>query len=340
MTTRLYILGFGVCWIALAASALAGEEPTSDAAEYGRRLGRGINLGNGLEAPREGAWGFTIKEDYFAKIKAAGFDSVRVPVRWSAHAAKEPPYTIDAAFLRRTAEVVDQALAAKLIVVLNAHHYDEIFGDPDAHEARLAAFWRQIGERFAKYDDRLYFELLNEPHDKLTDERWNAMHVKLLATVRRTNPTRPVIVGPGGWNNFRNLAKLRLPEDDKHLIATFHYYEPFQFTHQGASWTAGSDKWKGTTWRATAEQVAQLRKDFDVVADWSTKTGRPIYLGEFGAYSAADMESRAAWTAAVVREARARGFSFAYWEFGSGFGAYDPQSSRWRKPLLDALQAE
>ena len=60
-------------------------------------------------------------------------------------------------------------------------------------------------------------------------------------------------------------------------------------------------------------------------------------MGEFGAYSAADMESRARWTIAVVREATGRGFSFAYWEFGSGFVAYDPAKKEWRRPLLVAL---
>lgn len=326
--------------LCLSATVLRAQESTPDAAEYCRRLGRGINLGNGLEAPREGAWGFTIKEPYLAAIKKAGFDSVRVPIRWSAHAAKDAPYSIDAAFLRRVDDVVDQALAAKLVAVVNVHHYDEIFQEPDAHAARLEALWRQIAERFRGRDDRVYFELLNEPHNKLIDARWNAMLAKLLAAVRKTNPTRPVIVGPGSWNNFRNLAKLELPESDKLLIGTFHYYEPFEFTHQGASWVNGSDRWKGRTWRATDAEIAQMRKDFDVVAAWSKQTGRPVYLGEFGAFSAADMESRVAWTTAVVREARSRRFAFAYWEFGSGFGAYDPQADTWRDPLLKALMAD
>jgi endoglucanase len=62
-----------------------------------------------------------------------------------------------------------------------------------------------------------------------------------------------------------------------------------------------------------------------------------VYLGEFGAYSRADMASRARWTARVVREAEARGFGWAYWEFGAGFGAYDRATGTWRQPLLDAL---
>src|SRR5262249_55712153 len=185
--------------------------------------------------------------------------------------------------------------------------------------------------------DRVYFELLNEPHDKLTDDRWQEMVPPLLAAVREMNPKRFIIVGPGQWNSLNNLDKLRLPDDDRRLIATFHYYSPFPFTHQGASWVKDSAKWKGTTWQGTPEQMQALAKDFDRAAAWAKKANRPLFLGEFGAFSAADMDSRAIWTRAVAREAEKRGFSFAYWEFCSGFGAYDSKAKSWREPLLKSL---
>src|SRR5437660_11172198 len=96
-------------------------------------LGRGINLGNALEAPHEGDWGVRLKEEYFERIAAAGFDSVRIPVRWSAHAAEAPPYTIDEKFIERVDWTVDQALKRKLSVVLNMHHYDGMMDDPAKH---------------------------------------------------------------------------------------------------------------------------------------------------------------------------------------------------------------
>ena len=83
-----------------------------------------------------------------------------------------------------------------------------------------------------------------------------------------------------------------------------------------------------------------VTKDFDKAAAWGKAHHRPIFLGEFGAYEAGEMESRARWTAAIVHEARARDFSTAYWEFGSGFGAYDRQKKEWHKPLLEALMAK
>jgi endoglucanase len=317
----------------------APPDERGDAFEANRRLGRGINLGNALEAPKEGDWGMTLEAGYFEAIRKAGFDSVRIPIRWSAHAAKEPPYTIDPEFLKRVDWAVEQALSRNLNAIINVHHFGELDTEPDKYEPMLRAIWAQVAEHYRDRPNLLYFELLNEPHDKLSSERWNRMIPPLLAEVRKRNPHRPVIIGPGMWNSFRELDKLKLPETDRDIIVTFHYYEPFHFTHQGAEWAQGSRAWLGTTWTATPEQRKRLAADFDKAAAWSQTHRRPIFLGEFGAYSRADMDSRARWTRAVVEAARDRGFSTAYWEFGSGFGAYDRASRSWNAPLLDALTA-
>jgi endoglucanase len=315
--------------------AVCAEDP---AAEAVRRLGRGINLGNALEAPAEGEWGVTLRSEYFDIIKHAGFTSVRIPVRWSAHAPAEPPYAIAPEFFARVDWAVREALSRGLSVVIDDHHYAELFQDPQRELPRLIALWDQIAAHYRDYSDDVFFELLNEPQGELTDELWQQdVMLKLLETVRRTNPDRVMIVGPGHFNSFDHLANLRLPDEDRRLIVTFHYYRPMSFTHQTAYWVKGSDLWKGTTWAGTADQRQALRKDFDEAAEWATANRRVLYLGEFGAYSAADIESRVRWTAAVVQEAQQRGFSWAYWEFNSDFGAYDPKAHAWREDLLNAL---
>ena len=320
--------------VALAFPSIAADP---DAHAANKRLGRGVNLGNALEAPKEGAWGVTLQTDYFKAIKAAGFDSVRLPVKWSAHALAEPPYTIDPKFAGRVDWVVDQALQNKLNIVVNVHHYNEMDADPDTHLLRLVALWGQIADRYKDRPAGVYFELFNEPHDKFTEAKWNAAIPKLLAAVRKSNPTRPVIVGPGQWNAIRGLGRLELPKDDRNLIVTVHSYEPFEFTHQGASWVKGSDRWKGRKWAGTDAEKADVRKRFEQAAAWATTHDRPIFLGEFGAYSAADTDSRARWTRFVAREAERLGWSWAYWEFAAGFGAYDPRAEAWREPLKAAL---
>lgn len=157
----------------LVCTGVPGYGAENDAASHNRLLGRGMNLGAALEAPREGDWGVTIKPDYFRIIKQAGFNSVRVPIKWSAHAASQPPYTIDAKFFDRIDEVVQQALDNGLVIVLDLHHYYAMMKDPDQNASRLIALWTQISAHYSNYSDHVYFELLNEPQNNLSDDKWN-----------------------------------------------------------------------------------------------------------------------------------------------------------------------
>ncbi len=180
------------------------------------------------------------------------------------------------------------------------------------------------------------FELLNEPNGKLDAPRWNVLLAKSLAAVRASNPTRTIVVGPVHWNGIGALSTLVLPEDDQNLLVTVHFYDPFHFTHQGASWAEGSNAWLGTTWGTDADRKA-ITDSFDTAAKWGADHHRPMYLGEFGAYSQSPIEGRAQWTAFVARAAESHGMPWTYWEFCAGFGAYDPVAKQWRQPLLDAL---
>lgn len=309
--------------------------------ESAYRLGRGVNLGNALEAPSEGEWGVTLKEEYFQVIRAAGFDSVRVPIRFSVHADSEAPYTIDPEFFARIDWVLENTQKNNLIAILDMHHYEEVMEDPAGHHDRFVALWQQIAGRYQDIpSDKVYFELLNEPNGNLYGETWNQLVADTLAVVRQTNPDRPIIIDPDNWGNVAELAVLVLPEDDRNLIATFHYYLPFHFTHQGAEWVDNADPWLGTTWEGSSMDRRLMNTDFMLAADWSKRNNRPIYLGEFGAYQKADMESRVRWTDAVARLAEQYGYPWAYWEFCSGFGVYDPEVEAWREPLLKALLPE
>jgi endoglucanase len=288
-----------------------------------------------LEAPNEGEWGLTVQEEYFDLVKEAGFDFVRLPVRWSTHAGQNPPYTIDPAFFARIDQVVGWALERDLTIIVNIHHYEEMASDPWSHKDRFLGLWRQVAGHYKDQPYEVVFELFNEPNGQFDAALWNQYLVEALAVVRETNPTRSVIIGPVNWNAYDWLSTLDVPEDE-HLIVTFHYYLPFQFTHQGAEWAGDeAQKWLGTTWDGTDAQKAEVTGHFDVVADWAKQHENVrILLGEFGAYNRAPQDSRVRWTEFMRSEAERHGFAWAYWEFGSGFGAYDPSVGAWRDDLL------
>ena len=311
-----------------------------DAFEMNAKIGRGFNMGNALEASYEGEWGMVIRDEYLKTIADAGFNSIRLPITWPAHSSSGPPFLIDRTFFDRVDHIVQTALKNGLIVVLNNHHFDQLNEAPEANQMWLEALWRQIAEHYKDYPDELFFEILNEPHGAFNNNAplWNRMAQDVLKIIRRTNPYRMVVIGPVQWNSIRMLNTLELPADDRGLIATFHFYDPFQFTHQGASWVgADADSWLGTTWnRSPAEQKA-ITDPFDAAVKWAQTQNRPLYLGEFGAYSRADDNSRYRWTDFVARSAEKRGISWTYWEFGAGFGAYNRDKNEWRPLLLKAL---
>jgi endoglucanase len=339
--------------------------------EQGKRLGRGVNLGNALEAPREGAWGVTLKEEYFQLIAEAGFDTVRVPIRWSAHADAEPPYTVNETFFQRVDWVIENASANGLNVVINMHHYDLLFSDLDEHEERFVAIWRQIVLRYREMPDALYYEPLNEPHDELTASRWNKLLARTVAAIRELDKVHTIVVTGAEWGGITGLQQLQVPEGEENYVCSFHYYQPFPFTHQGADWV--DDHYSiGVEWPGPPEvkltphpaslEVSWLKKwyedyneqpekynpcgptaitkELDWAIRWGEKLDCHVWMGEFGAYSKADMDSRVRWTTFMREEAEKRGFSWSYWEFCAIFGVYDRARGQWNEGLLRALIPE
>jgi endoglucanase len=330
-----FLTGGALLGIAPAQSTNSAPAPAATTSVV--QPGHGVNLGNMLEAPHEGDWSKPVQEAYFPIIRKAGFTVVRVPIRWAAHVSPAPDYTIDPAFLGRVDWVVAQAEKNHLKAILDYHNDSALMHDPDANADRFVAIWKQVAAHYQDAPSSILFELLNEPTGKLDAPRWNALLGKTLAVVRVANPTRTVVVGPVQWNNIAALPELVLPDHDRHLLVTIHFYDPLPFTHQGARWMPGADKWLGTTWQGTDAEKLAVTQAFDKAAAWAGIHQRPIYLGEFGAYSKGDMASRARWTACVARAAESHGFSWTYWEFCSSFGVYDPQAQAWRMPLLEAL---
>jgi endoglucanase len=329
--------GFALwAFVSLAATPALAEQPAASVlTQANQPFHRGVNV-----LGYDPYWTDVKKRRFgwrhFTEIHRAGFDFVRLVLQAFSH--MEAQNKLDASWLAKLDDAVHQAQSAGLGVIIDEHDFDPCSEDLNVCRRKLTAFWRQVAPRFANAPRNVAFEILNEPHDKLNGEEWNRLFAQELAIVRQTNPTRIVVVGPTHWNSLNDLPSLELPADPN-LLATFHYYEPFHFTHQGATW-AGEEvkKLHGITWGSEADRAA-MRSDFDKVAAWSKANRRPILLGEFGAFdkSGTPIDLRAAYVRAARSEAEKRGFGWAYWQFEGDFVVWDMAKQRWVEPILKAL---
>ena len=355
------------------ASALLGCIPIPEVSKVGPpavpRLQRGINAGNALDAPSEGAWGPALDEAYFEYVAAAGFDHVRIPIRFNAHAAMEAPYTVDAAFFARVDWAVDQAQRRGLTAIVDFHHFEELMAEPEAQAPRFVGIWKQIAARYRGRPASVILELLNEPTKNLTADRWNAILAQALAAVRAIDPTRKVIVDSVFWAAAKELPNLVLPAGDPNLIGSFHTYQPILFTHQGMPWMTAEYQTPGVLFPgppptpivpvAAALQIdwvakwferyntlpaaqnpsgpATIEEEFEYARAFTERTKLPIYLGEFGVGSGAATATKVTWTRMVRKEAERRGIGWCAWDDSGNMKVFDRATKRWDVEIKDAL---
>ena len=276
-----------------------------------KRLGRGVNI-LGYDPLWDNFEKGRFQERHFKLIRDGGFQTVRINLHALQRLNAANGYKLEDAWLKTLDWAVKNALANNLMVILDLHNYTDIAKDPLGYKPRFLAYWKQIAAHFQDAPD------------------------EALAIIRATNPTRTVIVGPPFWNSIDHLDDLVLPEEDRNLIVTVHYYKPMEFTHQGASWSKETAHLAGVTW-GSAEEKKRVEDDFARVEKWSLAHRRPILLGEFGAYEKGPMESRARYTAYVARTAEFLGWAWTYWQFDADFIVYDVDKDQWVEPIWKAL---
>ena len=291
-------------------------EPTDQMLSASYMLGRGINLGNTLEADYEGWWDKPAQEFMFEDYAAAGINHVRIPVRWDNHMSETAPFTIDSTFMIRVEQVVDWALDRGMAVILNSHHDNWIKQDPDSIDhARFEALWQQVSWHFRNKSEKLVFEIFNEPDygGTIDIDDINTIQHRVLDIIRVNNPTRYVI-----YSNHHAVFAIDMP-DDPYIIANFHYYTPWSFCGEGTG-----------TW-GTIDDIQQLVDMFDNIQIWAVEHNAPVYMGEFGVITDADRTSRLTWYDNLVTEAVNRGFSHACWEHQGAFEIYDYQDGSYTR---------
>ncbi len=329
------LLAFVILFMAGFVMNIPAQAQTFSASEQCSILGRGVNiLGYDRAFWKDHTKG-RFKESYFKMIKDAGFTAVRVNLYPFSFMDKD--YKLDPSWLETLDWVVEMSLKADLMVMLDLHEFTAMADNPEAKKEMFLSFWKQVAPRYKDKSENVLYEILNEPNQKLTADMWNDFLAKALQIIRQSNPTRTVVIGPANWNGIESLNTLILPEKDRNIIVTVHFYHPMRFTHQGAPWSKEYKDLSGIKWTGSATEKEEVESKLKVAADWSAENNRPIFLGEFGAYDKGDMDSRARYTAFVARTAEKFNFCWAYWQFDSDFIVYNIEKEAWVKPILNAL---
>jgi endoglucanase len=306
-----------------------------DAFEQNKKLGRAVNI-IGYDPIWSSFETARFKAKHFQLIKQAGFDSVRINLHAFRHMDRDNGYTLSDPWFTTLDWAVETALKNDLRVLLDLHEFNAMGDDPAGTREMFLAFWTQVAPRYKEAPDTVLFEILNEPCRGVTPALWNEYMHQALAIIRQSNPHRTVVIGPAHWNQISQLNTLDLPETDRNIIVTVHYYEPMNFTHQGAPWSKHKDQ-TGVQWQASEEEKNAIMGDFEKAQAWSKEHKRPLLLGEFGVYDTADMPSRTRYLDFVTRTAEGYGWSWAYWQFDKDFVLYDIDKDAWNQPVIDAL---
>lgn len=318
------------------------------------KLGRGMNLGNAWESKGQTGssgdcgWGNCIKDEYFKIVKDAGFNSIRLPVRWNYDADQNSPYNLNSGRLSGVKADIDLALAQGLVVIVNFHHYEELNNvavyhdnNPSNYEKekkRFLGMWEQVAKAMESYgDDQVVLEILNEPHE-MKNEYVDDLMLSAYEVIRKNAPGKTIMFEGNGYSKFAQISNVKLPADGN-IIFTGHYYEPFSFSHQGHGYDCGT--------RLKDSDLSKMPGQFKAYVDSAlthypdVNGGHiPLNMGEFGISTCSGngptSEERAKWTDAAIKEAEKYGMSWHYWGL-TGVGGFEAYTGSWNSNLYSVF---
>jgi endoglucanase len=300
-------------------------------------------------------------------IKSLGTDVIRLPINLHAMTNGAPEYVIDPLLFRFLDQVVDWCETLQVHLILDNHSFDPAVPTDTSIVQILIPVWRQMAAHFKNRSPLIYYEILNEPHG-ISDADWNGIQQRVVKAIRQIDSTHTIIVGPAGWNSYNHLSAM--PQyADTNLIYTFHFYEPFVFTHQGATWTNPSmaalagvpfpymasrmpdcpADLQGT-WVENALNdypntgtVGYVRQQLDVAFQFAAERSVPIFCGEMGVYMVnSPPTDRNIWYRIVRSYLEEHQTPWTMWDYQGGFGLFEKGSNELfdydlNVPLLEAL---
>ena len=348
------------------ARPLLQEKQLDLAARFGR-LRRGINLSHWFSQAANYTKAHlethTTAQD-IALIKSIGFDHVRFPIEPAPLISETPdPSILNATYLQYVDNALDMILAAGLAVVVDIHPSDEFklrMNRDERHVEAFGKFWRAFAAHLAKRNpDSVFLEVINEPMAE-DGYRWYGIQRKLIASIRAGAPNHTIIVCGHRWSGLSEMLFLE-PYSDPNVIYNFHFYEPFAFTHQGATW-AGPNLpfYKNVPYPSSPEAVkllldaiqdepakynllrygednwnaARIERELGVAAAWAAKHRVYITCNEFGAFRKfARAADRATWLHDMRTALEKHGIGWTMWDYGGGFAVVNRTGGQAQRDL-------
>ncbi|MBQ6136603.1 MAG: DUF2341 domain-containing protein, partial [Kiritimatiellae bacterium] len=309
----------------------------ADSAKF--KLKKGVNLSRleyGSFAFGHVSADYLYKESTYTGLKAKGFDHIRLPVDFrnyydrSSNALKSNIADIDS--------ILDLCELHQLYVCVDFHGWTNINTDNATDKADFLNIWELVADRYKNRSDYVVFELINEPHTtdggNLDVAKLNELQAEVLPLIRRTNPSRLVLLAAADWNGSWKLSELEIPANAGPIGVAVHSYSPLDFTHQ----SYGQETVRFSSSDSTETGTKEIDSAFRWIDDFQEKTGIPVVVNEFGVcrtWNSVVVEDIYDWTSYMIGHCNRSGTAWTWWEYNDGFGLY--RQNKWDETVMSAL---
>ncbi|MDR0321786.1 MAG: cellulase family glycosylhydrolase [Treponema sp.] len=312
---------------------------------------RGVNFSAWFDASSPRTIPFTrYSEQDFIDVKSIGVDVIRLPIYMHNMTRGDPYYTLDPLFLGFLDQVVDWAEKHRIYIILDNHSFDPVAPTEPDIDKIIIPVWTQMAQRYKNRSSYVLYEILNEPHD-IDAKLWGSIQGRVIEAIRAAGDRHSIIVGGVWYNSIDELFNLpSYPYNN--IIYTFHFYDPYLFTHQGETWGAPPNlrTLKGMPFPYNAKRmpavpadlrgtwiessirdsyrndatVEALARQLDKAVQFSQERGGvPLFCGEFGVFIPNSLhEDRLRWYEAVTKLLAERGIARTSWDYFGGFGVF------------------
>ena len=343
------------------------------------RIKRGTNVSHWLSQSeqRGEARRLHIQEDDFARLKELGFDFVRIPIDevqfWDEEGNKLP----EAWDLLKNALDWSRKYDLRAIVdlhIIRSHYFNAVNEDDkaantlftsDEAQEGLINLWRQLSEFLKdRSNDWVAYEFMNEPVAP-EHEQWNQLVAKVHKALRELEPQRTLVIGSNMWQGHETMKYLKVPEGDKNIILSFHYYNPMLLTHYGAWWSPPCAAYKGKVnypgvlvskedfdaapaaikdqlkpYTEEVWNIDKIREQFKDAIEAAKKYDLQLFCGEWGVYEPVDRELAYNWYRDVLTVFDEYNIAWTTWCYDADFGFWDQQRHSFKdRPLVELLMS-